>query len=168
MSTNTTTISAVPTPTDRWIGAARAHYGDALPPSAGATDVAERLLLLLHYGIDWRGGWLTSYRDSYWSGSKPGKLEDRVFAAAMTCPDLPTWWTRICADLGSGPSSGAQRLETLRLIRSDLGPEVMHLLRTTISDLLLFVRAVTDAVRAARRADLLEHTDSDATTDGGV
>lgn len=169
MSTNTPPNFSDPSPTDRWIAVARERWGDALPESTGPASTAERLLLLLHYGIDWGNGWLAGYRDSYWSGAKPGKFEDRVFAAAMMCPDLPTWWTRICADLGSGPGTAAQRLEALQLVRSPDGVQVMHLLRTTISDLLLFVRTVTDAMRASRRpvVDEPETSVGTATVAGG-
>ena len=39
----------------------------------GPAGVSERLLLLVHYGIDWSGGWVSRYRSTYWESLLPDR-----------------------------------------------------------------------------------------------
>lgn len=59
-----------PAPTDRWLAAA-AHV---MPPLTGPAGVGERLLLLVHYGVDWQDGWVTRYRNTYWDQLLPDRI----------------------------------------------------------------------------------------------
>jgi hypothetical protein len=57
--------------TDRWLAAV-----PQLPPlTAPAAQVAERLVLLLHYGIDWSGSnWVAARRGDYWDNLLPNRI----------------------------------------------------------------------------------------------
>lgn len=78
------------TPTDRWLAAL-----PELPALAEPAGTAERLLLLLHYGIDW-DSWVGSHRTSYW----PSLLPDRV-QGHLPLPTLGAWWSQLSNDLVS-------------------------------------------------------------------
>lgn len=62
-------------PTDRWLAAA----GDIMPALEGPAGVAERLLLLIHYGVDWSNSWVARYRATYWDVVPP-----RSWRASLT------------------------------------------------------------------------------------
>lgn len=134
------------TPTDSWIAAAT-H----LPPLDGPGGTAERLLLLIHYGIDWQNGWVSRYRATYWEQLLP----DRVIVATYRAACLRRWWRDVAAELGSAPRSRAERAELEQLLRTDSDP-VLEVLRFETEPLLLRVRIVADAVRETRPASTLE------------
>ncbi len=136
-------MSAPPTPTSRWLAATAA----TMPPLDGPAGVAERLLLLVHYGVDWQGGWVGKYRTTYWDTLLP----DRVICATYRAPNLRRWWRDVADELGSHPRSAAEREELEALLRSDPTP-VLEVLRFETEALLLRVRIVTEAVRADRAA----------------
>lgn len=129
------------TATDRWLAAL-----PELPSLAGPAGTAERLLLLIHYGVDWES-WVGGHRTSYWSSLLP----DRVFKATYRSPTLGAWWTQLSTDLVSAPRSQAERSEAAQLLRADPGP-VLTVLRGETAALLLRTRLVTDAVRGSRSA----------------
>ena len=129
------------TPTGRWLAAAAA----TMPPLEGPAGVAERLLLLVHYGVDWQGGWVGKYRTTYWDTLLP----DRVICATYRAPNLRRWWRDVADELGSQPRSAAEREELEALLRADPLP-VLEVLRFETEALLLRVRIVTEAVRASR------------------
>lgn len=129
------------TPTDRWLATA-----PAMPPLDGHTGVAERLLLLVHYGIDWQNGWVTRYRARYWEDLLP----DRVVCATYRAATLRRWWRDVADQLGSVPRSAAERAELEALLRADDLP-VLEVLRGETEALLLRVRIVAESVRASRR-----------------
>lgn len=128
------------TPTSTWL----AHV-TGMPPLDGAAGTAERLLLLIHYGIDWSEGWVANHRTTYWDRLLP----DRVIAATYRAGVLRRWWREVAHELGSAPRSPAERAELEQLLRADSG-EVLEVLRFETEALLLRVRIVADAVRAAR------------------
>ena len=134
MSTQITT----PVPTRRWQDLA--GLGDL----DGPADTAERLLLLLHYGIDWEG-WVGRYRATYWEGL----LADRVVVAAYRSRSLGRWWDDVATELGASPRTAAQRRELAQLVSQD-GPPVLQVMREESEALLLRVRIIADAVRSAR------------------
>lgn len=134
-------MTSEPTPTSRWLAAAAA----IMPPLEGPAGVAERLLLLVHYGVDWQGGWVGRYRTTYWDTLLP----DRVICATYRAPNLRRWWRDVADELGSQPRSAAEREELEALLRTDPLP-VLEVLRFETEALLLRVRIVTEAVRAAR------------------
>jgi len=131
----------VSTPTTRWL----AHTADFMPPLEGPAGTAERLLLLIHYGIDWSGGWVARYRNTYWTSILP----DRVICATYRSSNLRRWWRDVTDDLGSHPGHADQRAELEQLLRAEPMP-VLEVLRYETEALLLRTRIVADAVRAAR------------------
>lgn len=128
-------------PTTRWLAAA----GPDMPPLTGPAGVAERLLLLVHYGIDWADSWVTRHRATYWDQLLP----DRVIVATYRAATLRRWWREVAAELGSAPRSPAERRELEQLLRADSAP-VLEVLRLETEPLLLRVRIVADAVRDTR------------------
>lgn len=132
---------AVHTPTDQWIGAV-----EQMPPLTGPAGTAERLLLLLHYGIDWSEGWVSRYRPTYWDQILP----DRVVIATYRAATLRRWWTEVATELTSAPRNADERDELERLLREEAEP-VLRVLRCETEALLLRVRIVADAVRYAKQ-----------------
>lgn len=141
----TTTLEApaesVSAATDRWLAAV-----PAMPPLTGAGGTAERLLLLLHYGIDWADGWVTGYRATYWDRLLP----DRVITATYRAAGLSRWWTDVAAELDSAPRSYRQRLELQHHLGCEQPRPVLELLRTETTALVLRTRITAEHVRAAR------------------
>lgn len=133
---------AVP-PTVLWLNATR----DILPPLEGPAAVAERLLLLLHYGIDWREGWVGKHRRTYWEEILPS----RVITSTYRCGTLRQWWTEISTMLESAPRTSAERADVVTLLGADSLP-VLEVLRTEAEALVLRVRIVADHVRTQRSA----------------
>lgn len=128
-------------PTDRWL----AVLGERMPPLTGPAGVAERLLLLTHYGIDWQGGWVSRYRRVYWEQLLP----DRVITATYRAGTLRRWWRDVATELSSAPRNAAERTELEQLLRADSTPVLMAL-RLETEALLLRTRIVADAVRETR------------------
>jgi hypothetical protein len=128
-------------PTDRWLAAVT----DTMPPLEGPAGVAERLLLLVHYGVDWSNGWVGRYRATYWDSILP----DRVICATYRAANLRRWWRDVADDLGSQPRSAAERAELEQLLRAESMP-VLEVLRYEVEALLLRTRIVAESVRAAR------------------
>ena len=123
--------------TDAWVGSV-----PELPALSGSARTAERLLLLVHYGIDWSGSWVGRYRTSYWSDVLPS----RVLKATYRSNTLSAWWSQITVDLGSAPRTAAERHEAV-LLQSEAAKPVLAVLREQTPALLLRVRLVADAVR---------------------
>ena len=133
-----------PTATDRWL----ATVADVMPPLTGPAGVAERLLLLLHYGIDWQDGWVSHKVATYWDKQLPDRVISSTYRAGN---NLRRWWSTIAEDLTSTPRTSDQRRELVDLLAADPGP-VLTALRLETDALLLRVRIVTEAVRATRPA----------------
>jgi hypothetical protein len=131
-------------PTSWWLAAAK-----ELPPLSGPAHTAEKLLLLLHYGIDWQAGWLSArrYRGQYWEQILP----DRVIAATYRAPNLRRWWQDVAGELQSAPRTAGERSELASLLNTDPQP-VLETLRWEASALILRTRITADAVREARPA----------------
>lgn len=127
-------------PTDRWLAAV-----PAMPPLEGAAGTAERLLLLVHYGIDWSEGWVTGHRRTYWDRLLP----DRVITATYRAGNLRRWWREVTHELGSAPRNQPERTELEHHLRAEPAP-VLEVMRFETEALLLRVRIITDAVRATR------------------
>ena len=135
-------VPAVVAPTQAWLDAV-----PVMPGLDGAPGTAERLLLLVHYGIDWQGGWLSHarHRGAYWDRILP----DRVTAATYRCHTLRQWWCDLSAELDSLPRNHAERAELEQHLRAD-PPPVLSVLRLETEALLLRTRITADAVRATR------------------
>ena len=132
-------------PTTRWL----ATTNEFMPPMEGPAGVAERLLLLVHYGIDWSEGWVTRYRTTYWDRILP----DRVICATYRAANLRRWWRDVADDLGSQPRTREERAELEHLLRADPLP-VLEVLRFETEALLLRTRIVADTVRQTRAAEV--------------
>lgn len=130
---------ATMSPTDRWLVTAA-----DLPPLEGPAGTGERLLLLLHYGVDW-DSWIGARRMDYWDTVFP----ERVLQAAIRSGNLRRWWQDVSGQLHSRPRSAAERSEVELLLRADPRP-VLEALRWEVQPMLLRVRIVAAAVRAAR------------------
>lgn len=119
---------------------------------AHAADTAERLLLLLHYSIDWRTSWVAEekYLKTYWDEILPSRVRRAAYRAA----NLDEWWSApALQNLGvTTPRYPDQRLELAGLLREPPEP-VLTALQTSLPALLLRVRIITEAVRAARETD---------------
>jgi len=126
-------------PTDRWLAAA-----DGLPALVGAAGTAERLLLLTHYGVDW-DSWLGARRIDYWDVIFP----ERALQAAIRAANLRRWWQDVGTQLMSRPRNAAERREVAELLQAQSRP-VLDVLRWEVEPLVLRVRIIADAVRAAR------------------
>lgn len=128
--------------TDRWLAAV-----PQLPPlTEQAAQVAERLVLLLHYGIDWsEGNWVAARRGDYWDNLLP----TRIRLATYNSINLHQWWTASAARLGSAPRTDEQRAELAVLLTSEARP-VLQVMRDQTTALTLRTRIVADAVRTAR------------------
>lgn len=129
------------TPTDRWL----ASVAEVMPPLDGPAGTAERLLILVHYGIDWSTGWVGEYRAKYWATLLP----DRIICATYRAQNLRRWWRDVADDLGSAPRTPDERTELEELLRVEPLP-VLEVLRYETEALLLRTRIVADAVRQAR------------------
>lgn len=116
-----------------------------LPPLIGPAGTAERLLLLVHYGVDW-DSWVGARRLDYWETILP----ERVLQTAIRAGNLRRWWQDITGQVPSRPRSAGERAEVERLLRAESRP-VLEALRWEVQPLLLRVRIVADAVRATRR-----------------
>jgi hypothetical protein len=135
-------------PTSTWLAAAT-----DMPALDGPEGVAERLLLLLHYGIDWTDGWVGRYVATYWDRVLP----ERVVVATWRSDSLRRWWDEVSGELGSHPRDAAERRELEQLLREPSRP-VLEVLRGEVNSLLLRVRIVAEAVRAAKVARVPEHS----------
>ena len=133
-------VAVLGTPTDRWLAAA----GPVMPALGGPAGTAERLLLLVHYGIDW-DSWVGRYRGTYWDRLLP----DRVICATYRAGNLRRWWREVSDGLCSAPRSREQRVELETLLRAESLP-VLEVLRFETEALLLRTRIVAEAVRAGR------------------
>ncbi len=136
------TAEPLANPTDRWLATV-----EGMPPLEGPAGVAERLLLLLHYGINWNDGWVARYRQTYWEEI----LVDRVVVATYRNGTLRRWWSDLAAELRSAPRTPAERREVEQLLRSDDQP-VLEVLREELEALVLRTRITTESVRASRSA----------------
>lgn len=130
-------------PTDQWLSCAE----DVMPPLEGAAGVAERLLLLLHYGIDWEAGWVGKHRRTYWSQILPS----RVIAATYRTDQLRGWWQMVTEQLDASPRRREERQEIVSLLAAESLP-VLECLRGQAEALVLRTQITSELVREKRGA----------------
>ena len=126
--------------TDEWLS----H--SPLPPLSGNEQIAERLVLLLHYGVDF-SIWGGARRVRYWDA-----LTDRVKAATYAGPTLAHWWGDACAQIVSAPRNEAERLELAALLGSFDQRAVLQAMRKHAEVLVLRVRVISEQRRLQRQA----------------
>lgn len=126
-------------PTARWLSAS------PLPPlSDPAVAAAERLVTLVHLGVDF-SIWGGARRTRYWDA-----LTDRVKAATYAGPTLAHWWTDVTSQIVSAPRDSDEREEAATLLADPDPRAVLTALRAHADVLVLRVRVASDARRAAR------------------
>lgn len=140
---------AVLMPTQRWqalVPELPPHRTSAVAESAPA-DTAERLLLLLHYAIDWEKSWVADYRKTYWDKHLPG----RVRHAAYRHDSLDGWWSEASVRLGAtAPRQQDRRLELAILLGEPPIPVITEF-REHLPALILRVRIIAEAVAEQRQ-----------------
>lgn len=130
------------TPTRRWLAEV-----PELPALTGPLEVAERLLLLLHYSVDF-DSWVGSYVHRYWTDLLP----DRVVVATYSADSLHRWWSDVAAELCADTRTREERLELAQLLAHPDPQAVLEHLRSDTTALLMRTRITADAVREQRRA----------------
>ncbi|ULD38834.1 hypothetical protein [Rhodococcus qingshengii] len=138
---------AKPSVTDQWLATAP-HLPALTDPAA---VVAERLLLLLHYGMDWTdANWVAARRGDYWDHLLPAHVRVGTYSSGT---NLHHWWTTVSGKLGSAPRTDGERLEVAQLLTSEPN-HVIQTLRDQTMALVLRTRIVADAVRTEKGARL--------------
>lgn len=130
-----------------------------LPPVTVAEDIAERLVLLAHYGADF-DVWGTSRRVRYWDA-----LAERVKAATYHGPGLADWWSGISRSLPTSPRTARERADVAALLVQDDERAVLRVLRNRADVVVLRVRVIAEYRRDAWRdahPDETSATDTDA------
>lgn len=121
-----------------------------LEPLTPPADTAERLLLLLHYSIDWDTSWVAEprYRITYWDKQLPG----RVRRAAYRADTLDRWWSGVSTMLGApAPRQPERRMELASLLRQPSLP-VIAAFSEELPARILRVRIISEAARQRRAA----------------
>lgn len=105
-------------------------------------DTAERLLLLLHYAIDWQNSWVADHRKTYWDKELPS----HVHAAANSNDSLDGWWSDVSRRLGARvPRQPDRRLELAVLLREPSEP-ILEVFLEKLPALILRVNIIAEAV----------------------
>lgn len=116
-----------------------------------AADTAERLLLLVHYSIDWDNSWVgePKHRKRYWDEILPTRVRQAAYRSAT----LDEWWSSTAlSDLGViAPRQSDRRRELAELLRQPPLP-VLDVMITSLPALVLRVHIIADAVAAKRKA----------------
>jgi hypothetical protein len=138
------------TPTRKWqtLVPELPPFADSDEPDeyAKAADTAERLLLLLHYAIDWQTSWVADHRKTYWDKELPSHVH-----AAANCNDtLDGWWSDVSRRLvARAPRQPDRRLELAVLLREPSEP-VLGVLLDKLPALILRVSIIAEAVASTR------------------
>jgi hypothetical protein len=114
------------------------------PPLEGPAAAAERLVLLVHRGVDWNV-WGGARRVRYWDA-----LTDRVRAGTYAGPTLSHWWQSISTRISSVPRSAADRADLAALLEFPDQRAVLTALRSTADVLVLRVRVAVETNRENR------------------
>lgn len=118
-----------------------------LPALSGADAVAERLVLLAHYGADF-DIWGGARRVRYWDA-----LTEHVLAATFAGPTLADWWTAMSTGLPTAPRNAAERADLAGLLAGGQDRAVLTVLRRRPEALVLRVRVIAETRRANRATE---------------
>lgn len=113
-----------------------------LPPLSGADAVAERLVALVHSGVDW-DVWGGRRIVRYWEA-----LTERVRAATYAGPGLGDWWRHMATYMASTPRTAQARHELVLLLAHDPRP-VLDSLHENAEVLVLRTRVAVEQSRTA-------------------
>ena len=115
------------------------NKNDVLPPlTTTSQQQAERLVFLIHEGVNW-SVW-GSRRNRYWDA-----LTDRVRAGTYYGTSLNDWWEFISTNIDSTPKSSPHRKLVVQNLISPDDIEVLKVLRTHASVLVLRVRVFIES-----------------------
>lgn len=114
-----------------------------LPPLTGPEGDAERLVLLVHRGVDW-DVWGGARRVRYWDA-----LTDRVRACTYAGPTLSQWWQDISVQIASQPRYPEDRADLAMLLAGPNQRAVLGALHTHAATLVLRVRVLSETRKAA-------------------
>ena len=116
-----------------------------LPATFGDELVAERLLLLVHFGADfniWSGKRLVRYWDAF---------SEQCRAACYHGSTLASWWSHISETLPSAPRNSLERAETVKLLSEPWGTVgVLDVFRTSTPLMILRTRVNVEHYRETR------------------
>ena len=118
-----------------------------LPPLSGPDAIAERLVLLAHYGADF-DIWGGARRVRYWDA-----LTEHVIASTFAGPALADWWTAMSAGLPSAPRNADERADLAGLLAGGDDRAVLTVLRRRAEALVLRVRVIAETRRAAHPSE---------------
>ena len=123
-------------PTCKWLAATQSF----MPPLQGPAGTAERLLLMLHYSIDWDNSWVAGYRTTYWDKLLP----DRILVTSQQASNLRQWWTSLADELQAFPTTPETRNELAQLLDDPDATAVLRTLRQETLALVLRTRIVAE------------------------
>lgn len=107
------------------------------------SEVAERLILLVHVGRDF----------TIW-GKRPGRywkaLTDHVRTGTYAGPGLEDWWARVCTRVVSEPRSSQARAEAAELLAYPNPRAVLEVLRDRSAVLVLRVQVIMEHAKAGQ------------------
>lgn len=115
--------------------------GVSLPEIPPEAEVAERLVLLAHYGADF-SIWGGTRRARYWDA-----LLERVKAATYAGPTLGDWWQAMSKSLPCAARNTEERADLVQLLGHEPAIPVLNYLRRHPDYLVLRVRVIAEARR---------------------
>ena len=118
-----------------------------MPEQSEAENIAERLVLLAHYGVDF-SVWGGRRRKRYWDA-----LVERVKASTYAGPNLVDWWGALCASLPSAARNSSERNDVVDLLGYKNQKEVLKVLRNNPDVVVLRVRVISEYRREAREVE---------------
>lgn len=130
-------------PSQLWQAAAKKNLR---PLTTDQDDVAERLLLHLHYAIDWKTSWVADRIATYWTEVLPS----RVRRATYQADSLESWWSIAARALGAHtPGDPDRRLELANLLAED-SELVLAVFHDKLLARIMRVQIIADAVGMRR------------------
>lgn len=129
----------------------------ALPPMPPEGDIAERLVLLAHYGADFNI-WGGARRPRYWDA-----LMERTKASTYAGPALSDWWQSMSSSLPCAPRNARERADLVFLMSHEPALPVLYYLRRNPDFLVMRVRVIAEQ----RRIAYLEKQDKEQANEEG-
>ena len=114
-----------------------------LPEMPPEGVIAERLVLLAHYGADF-GIWGGGRRARYWDA-----LMERTKASTYAGPNIGDWWQAISKSLPCAPRSSREREDLVYLMGHQPALPVLYYLRRNPDFLVMRVRVIAEQRRLA-------------------
>jgi len=127
--------SAGPFITEEW------RSSIVLPPMPTEGIIAERLVLLAHYGADFNI-WGGARRSRYWDA-----LMERTKASTYAGPALSDWWQSMSSSLPCAPRNARERADLVFLMSHEPALPVLYYLRRNPDFLVMRVRVIAEQRR---------------------